>query len=117
MNLLIKRNIEAFLNLLGIQFKTIEKQIELNFESFDFFIEVIDGELFFSFSISYDYKRFINAFSSFSPEKTVGVIAHIFVYEDRLCISYMIDSVDVYFMVNVFNNNVKIIEKVVRSKQ
>ncbi|EBA3412632.1 T3SS regulator Mpc, partial [Salmonella enterica] len=24
---------------------------------------------------------------------------------------------DVYFMVNVFNNNVKIIEKVVRSKQ
>ncbi|EAB2013550.1 T3SS regulator Mpc, partial [Salmonella enterica] len=27
------------------------------------------------------------------------------------------DSVDVYFMVNVFNNNVKIIEKVVRSKQ
>ncbi|ECU9840110.1 T3SS regulator Mpc, partial [Salmonella enterica] len=34
-----------------------------------------------------------------------------------LCISYMIDSVDVYFMVNVFNNNVKIIEKVVRSKQ
>ncbi|EBW7591265.1 T3SS regulator Mpc, partial [Salmonella enterica subsp. enterica serovar Enteritidis] len=56
-------------------------------------------------------------FSSFSPEKTVGVIAHIFVYEDRLCISYMIDSVDVYFMVNVFNNNVKIIEKVVRSKQ
>ncbi|HAC6963659.1 TPA_asm: T3SS regulator Mpc, partial [Salmonella enterica subsp. salamae] len=32
MNLLIKRNIEAFLNLLGIQFKTIEKQIELNFE-------------------------------------------------------------------------------------
>ncbi|ECI2511912.1 T3SS regulator Mpc, partial [Salmonella enterica subsp. enterica serovar Paratyphi B] len=26
-------------------------------------------------------------------------------------------SVDVYFMVNVFNNNVKIIEKVVRSKQ
>ncbi|EAQ6500171.1 T3SS regulator Mpc, partial [Salmonella enterica] len=24
MNLLIKRNIEAFLNLLGIQFKTIE---------------------------------------------------------------------------------------------
>ncbi|EBJ5998034.1 T3SS regulator Mpc, partial [Salmonella enterica] len=68
MNLLIKRNIEAFLNLLGIQFKTIEKQIELNFESFDFFIEVIDEELFFSFSISYDYKRFINAFSSFSPE-------------------------------------------------
>ncbi|EAX3428317.1 T3SS regulator Mpc, partial [Salmonella enterica] len=62
MNLLIKRNIEAFLNLLGIQFKTIEKQIELNFESFDFFIEVIDEELFFSFSISYDYKRFINAF-------------------------------------------------------
>lgn len=115
MNLLIKRNLEGFFNLLGIDFNVIDGQMEFNFELFDFFIEIIEEELFFSFAIKYDYKKFINAFSSFAPEKTVGVIAHVFVYEDKLCISYMIDRIDVHFMVKVFNNNVKIIEKVVRS--
>ncbi len=84
MNLLIKRNIESFLNLLGIQFKTIEEQIELNFELFDFFIEVVDEELFFHFLLIMITKDSLMR-SVHSPQKKQWASLLIFLYMKINC--------------------------------
>ena len=43
MNLLVKRNVEEFLRLLGNGFYLFESRVEIDFNGFSFFIEIIDN--------------------------------------------------------------------------
>ncbi|EEY3923361.1 T3SS regulator Mpc, partial [Escherichia coli] len=46
MNLLIKRNVEEFLRLLGSDFYLFDNRVEIDFNGFSFFIEIIDNNVF-----------------------------------------------------------------------
>ncbi|MCV4322666.1 hypothetical protein, partial [Escherichia coli] len=54
MNLLIKRNVEEFLRLLGNDFYLFDNRVEIDFNGFSFFIEIIDSNVFITFALEYN---------------------------------------------------------------
>lgn len=58
MNLLIKRNVEEFLRLLGSDFYLFDNRVEIDFNGFSFFIEIIDSNVFITFALEYNENAF-----------------------------------------------------------
>ncbi|EJK2766175.1 T3SS regulator Mpc, partial [Escherichia coli] len=72
MNLLIKRNVEEFLRLLGSDFYLFDNRVEIDFNGFSFFIEIIDNNVFVTFALGYNENAFFSFFSALAPERTQG---------------------------------------------
>ncbi|EMG4893706.1 type III secretion system LEE chaperone CesL [Escherichia coli] len=114
MNLLVKRNVEEFLRLLGNDFYLFDNRVEIDFNGFSSFIEIIDNNVFVTFALEYNENAFFSFFSALAPERTQGVIEHIFVYDNKLCLSCLLTNIDVFFLMNTFQQHVQIIERVRR---
>ena len=102
MNLLVKRNVEEFLRLLGNDFYLFDNRVEIDFNGF------------VTFALEYNENAFFSFFSALAPERTQGVIEHIFVYDNKLCLSCLLTNIDVFFLMNTFQQHVQIIERVRR---
>ena len=66
------------------------------------------------FASVYNENAFFSFFSALAPERTQGVIEHIFVYDNKLCLSYLLTNIDVFSLMNTFQQHVQIIERVRR---
>ncbi|EEV9122796.1 type III secretion system, LEE associated protein, partial [Escherichia coli] len=62
----------------------------------------------------YNENAFFSFFNALAPERTQGVIEHIFVYDNKLCLSCLLTNIDVFSLMNTFQQNVQIIERVRR---
>ncbi len=67
MNLLVKRNVEEFLRLLGNDFYLFDNRVEIDFNGFSFFIEIIDGNVFITFVLEYNENAFFFFFQCPCP--------------------------------------------------
>lgn len=77
--------------------------LKLILMGFLFFIEIIDNNVFVTFALEYNENAFFSFFSALAPERTQGVIEHIFVYDNKLCLSCLLTNIDVFFSNEYFS--------------